>query len=81
MWHEWPRTKEAYNAIRIEGSYGVKEELLSGSYLKITPEAGELILFNPTRIHSVEKINQGSRLTWSCFIGLENQNKALQIWS
>lgn len=81
LWHEWPRTKEEYNAIRIEGSYGVKEELLSGSYLEITPEAGELILFNPTRIHSVEKINQGSRLTWSCFIGLENQNKALQIWS
>lgn len=81
LWHEWPETKEEYDAIRIEGSYGVKEELLNGSYLEIAPEAGELILFNPTRIHSVEKIHEGSRLTWSCFIGLENSNKALQIWS
>ncbi|WP_027254147.1 2OG-Fe(II) oxygenase [Photobacterium halotolerans] len=81
LWHEWPATKEEYDSIRIEGSYGVKEERLNGSYLEITPEAGELILFNPMRIHSVEKILQGSRLTWSCFIGLENDTNALQIWS
>jgi len=81
LWHEWPQSQAEYNAIRIEGSYGVKEERLNGNYLEITPEVGELILFNPTRIHSVEKIVQGSRLTWSCFIGLENHNKALQIWS
>ncbi|ENM5749434.1 2OG-Fe(II) oxygenase [Vibrio mimicus] len=81
LWHEWPESKEAYNAIRIEGSYGVKAEQLNGGYLEITPEVGELILFNPTRIHSVEKIQQGSRLTWSCFIGLEDHKKALQVWS
>lgn len=81
LWHEWPNSKEEYNAIRIKDSYGVKEELLNNSYLEVTPEAGELILFNPTRIHSVEKIKQGTRLSWSCFIGLENQDKALQIWS
>ncbi|TBR37401.1 2OG-Fe(II) oxygenase [Marinomonas agarivorans] len=81
LWHEWPNTKEEYDAIRIEGSYGVKEELLNSHYLEVVPEVGELILFNPTRIHSVEKIDQGSRLTWSCFIGLENDSKPLQIWS
>ena len=81
LWHEWPETKEEYNEIRIEGSYGVKEELLNNGYLEMTPETGELILFNPTRIHSVENIVKGSRLTWSCFIGLEDENKALQLWS
>lgn len=24
---------------------------------------------------------QAARLTWSCFIGLEDHNKALQVWS
>lgn len=81
LWHVWPETKEEYNSIRIEGSYGVKEELLNDSYIEITPEVGELILFNPMRIHSVEEILRGSRLTWSCFIGQENDTKALQIWS
>ncbi len=81
LWHYWPETKADYDAMRIEGSYGVKEELLNGSYIEITPKAGELIIFNPTRIHSVEKIHHGNRLTWSCFIGMESNNKALQIWS
>lgn len=81
LWQEWPKTKEAYNDIRIEGSYGVKKELLNDHYVEIIPEVGELILFNPMRIHSVEEIYEGSRLTWSCFIGLESSNKPLQVWS
>jgi len=81
LWHEWPATKEEYDSIRIEGSYGVKEEQLNDSCFEITPETGELILFNPMRIHSVNEILQGSRLTWSCFIGLEKKTHALQIWS
>lgn len=81
LWHDWPATKKEYDSIHIEGSYGVKKECLSGGYLEVTPEAGELILFNPMRIHLVEEIQHGSRLTWSCFIGMENENKSLQIWS
>ncbi|AGH82413.1 hypothetical protein PCNPT3_12385 [Psychromonas sp. CNPT3] len=77
LWKQCPETKEEYEAIRIEGSYGIKAEHLSGCYLEITPEIGELVLFNPMRIHSVGKISQGSRLT----CGLESDKKALQIWS
>lgn len=81
LWHDWPATKEEYDGIRKKSSYGVKEECLSGGYLEVTPEVGELILFNPMRIHSVEEIQHGSRLTWSCFIGMYDENKSLQIWS
>lgn len=81
LWDEWPQTKEDYNNMRIEDSYGVKEEMLNSDYIEITPEIGELIIFNPMRIHSVNEIETGKRLTWSCFIGLEEMTKPLQIWS
>lgn len=81
LWNEWPETKEEYEVIQINGSYGVEKEFLRGSYIEIIPEVGELVLFNPRRIHSVEEILQGSRLTWSCFIGIESDIKALQVWS
>lgn len=68
-------------SIRIKDSYGVKDKYLDKNFIEITPEVGELIIFNPMRIHSVEEIRKGSRLSWSCFIGLEAYDKPLQIWS
>ena len=80
LWPKWP-SKEEYNAIRHPGSYDVKRKCIGKENIKITPQLGELILFNPMRIHSVEKIHTGSRLTWSCFIGKQNENHRLEVWS
>jgi len=67
--------------MKKQESYGIDESNLSNDYIKITPKLGELIIFNPMRIHSVKEIKEGNRLTWSCFIGYSNSKEPLQIWS
>lgn len=80
LWNEWPIQSE-YNVIKIDGSYGVDRNKIMPPQIEITPQQGELILFNPMRIHSVEKIQSGSRMTWTCFIGYSNDNNPLVVWS
>jgi len=80
LWPNWP-SQDEYHDIQVEGSYGVHKNHLCDQFIKLIPQQGELIIFNPTRIHSVERIDSGSRLTWSCFIGKESDSKPLKIWS
>ncbi len=82
LWDEWP-TRREYNAIKIDGSYGVDRDKLSPPKISINPLAGDLIIFNPMRVHSVEKIKTGSRVTWTCFIGSTSSKAVdpLVIWS
>ena len=80
LWNVWP-TKSEYNAIKIDGSYGIDKNKIISPQIMITPKEGELILFNSMRIHSVEKIQSGSRMTWTCFVGYSDEKKPLVVWS
>lgn len=80
LWDVWP-TKAEFEEMRAPGSYGLKRELLPDPAVTIRPEAGELIIFNPTRVHAVEKIKKGSRVTWSSFVGFVDTETPLTIWS
>lgn len=82
LWDEWP-TRSEYNAIKTDGSYGVDRAKISSPTIVINPIVGDLIIFNPMRIHAVEVIEAGTRVTWTSFIGSSDRKATdpLVIWS
>lgn len=80
LWDVWP-TKDEYEMLRKKGSYGLKRNLLPAPVATISPTLGEMILFHPQRVHAVEKIEAGSRVTWSSFFGHIDDESPLFIWS
>lgn len=79
----WERelSKDEYEAYRKPGSYGVLEEHIGPPDHVISPRQGELILFNARRVHSVRRIVEGTRQTWSSFIGRTAVDEPLRFWS
>ena len=80
----WPckLSPQEYKEIQNPKSYGVNRDKLPPPVATITPEEGELILFNSRLVHAVEPPERGARITWSCFIGLSRQaNRPLIMWS
>lgn len=49
--------------------------------LEFTPEAGDLVMFDASLIHSVTPVAAGSRVSWSAFIGFQESAAPLLIWS
>lgn len=78
----WPHSlsRIEYEARRIPGSYGVD---ISGfnAPLVISPEVGELILFNARHTHCVNAPISGNRVTASCFVGYRSEQQPLSLWS
>lgn len=80
----WPfgLTRERYEQLRIEGSYGVQEHLLGDEApTVIQPRQGELIIFNAGNVHAVRAPERGKRITWSSFIGYTSRSQPLTVWS
>ena len=79
----WPMSLslEQYKSAQIPGSYGVDRSKISRPFACLTPEQGELILFNSQRVHAVETPERGPRITWSCFIGMRRHYQPLIMWS
>lgn len=79
----WPDSYDAegYARRKVPGSYGLRREVLPEPAAKLVPRVGELILFNANKVHAVEPIEEGDRVTWSCFIGYEDDRAPLVIWS
>ncbi|AXK79660.1 2OG-Fe(II) oxygenase [Pseudolabrys taiwanensis] len=73
--------QQEYDRRRIKDSYGLRREELPVPTATLQPRVGELILFNATKVHAVEIIQRGQRVTWSCFIGYRNDQSPLMLWS
>ena len=74
-------TQDEYENNKIPGSYGVNQAYIGMPSVRVSPRVGELILFNSTRVHAVDSIMKGSRMSWSCFIGYSCTDMPLQFWS
>jgi 2OG-Fe(II) oxygenase superfamily len=74
-------SQEEYETRRIPNSYGVRRDTLGPPAAAIRPKQGELILFNAGRVHAVEKVEVGSRATWTCFVGFGQADQPLVLWS
>jgi hypothetical protein len=69
-----------YDAIRLNGSFGLDRTKLPAPDSIINPEAGDLILFDVRKLHAVNTINSGVRISQGAFIGCKNGNP-LKFWS
>ncbi|MFT2110500.1 hypothetical protein [Marinomonas sp. 2405UD68-3] len=64
-----------------EGDYFYQYDVLNNSnFLKITPEVGDLILFNSQNFHEVKGHSGSDRFSQSSFIGLKKDG-SLNLWS
>jgi hypothetical protein len=80
LW-EMSFSKEEYEERKISDSYGLRRQMLPEPAAVLTPEVGEMILFNSGRVHAVDRIECGSRVTWSAFAGYGGIHDPILIWS
>lgn len=74
-------TENEFNALRDAGSYGIPQEKLPPPTCMVSPDVGDLVLFNARKIHAVSSSKEEKRLSVSCFIGYRGAKKALTYWS
>jgi hypothetical protein len=79
----WPEQfdRSNYQRRRNPASWGISREQLSAPIAELDPCVGELILFNAGQVHAVERIDAGSRVTTSVFIGFRDETSPLFLWS
>ena len=73
-------TPEDFDSLR-QHSYGIDPTVLGVPDLEITPEPGDLFIFDSTKMHSVTPGSEGKRLSLSCFIGYRGKSQPLTYWS
>ncbi len=71
---------EEFDTLR-QNSYGIDPTLLGKPDLDVTPEPGDLVLFDSTKMHAVTPGQGGQRLSLSCFIGYRGESQPLTYWS
>lgn len=69
-----------FDALRGD-DYGLPVERLGPPDFAVTPEAGDLLIFNSRKLHAVSPGAGQSRLTVSCFIGYRGLSEPLTFWS
>ncbi|MBP9841899.1 MAG: 2OG-Fe(II) oxygenase [Simkaniaceae bacterium] len=79
LWDWGFRDKEEYEK-HAEGSYGIDKAKLDPPALIIQPKIGDLVLFNPEKLHCITT-GSGQRFSVSCFIGYRGDKKPLTYWS
>ncbi len=72
---------EEYAKLLTPNDYYVDRRKLTEPIITIKPEAGELVLFNPTRYHAVTAGKGAKRVSVSCFIGYRGEYNPLTLWS
>ena len=79
----WESADEVYK--RTEGGYGYTDEVVSDAEcVTISPDVGELVLFNSQNYHKVLSTNlthDRERVSVSSFIGLDEREDSLWLWS
>lgn len=80
LW-EYGCNDEEYKRLITPGEYYVDRSKLSEPVLTLRPDAGELILFNPTRYHAVTAGKGTKRVSVSCFVGFRGEYSPLTLWS
>lgn len=79
LW-DFSLTDNKFNEMR-GSNYGISRDKLPPPTQIISPEVGDLVLFNARRLHAVRECDTSERLSVSCFIGYRSRNKPLTYWS
>jgi hypothetical protein len=72
--------EQRYEEVRFS-EYGEFCAHVCGPALAIEPKPGDLILFDAQRIHCVGTLQQGIRVTMSCFLGIGEEGSALSMFA
>lgn len=81
LWSEKVDSKEEFDALSLPNSYGLDRDKIGNSSVVLFPAAGDLIIFDARRIHAVQEIEEGNRLSSSCFIGYRGLTEPLTVYS
>ncbi|HEU4403937.1 MAG TPA: hypothetical protein VFS43_01385 [Polyangiaceae bacterium] len=69
------------DTMKVPGEYYFPYEVLEGpDHLKITPEVGDMIMFNTQNFHEILGNTDGHRISQTSFIGLKKDG-SLGLWS
>lgn len=79
LWNERYGCGE-YDDRRLRNTYGLDREFIPEPELVITPRAGEMIIFNASKVHAVRPVSSGVRATISSFIGFSGLLNQLKTW-
>ncbi len=72
---------KVYHKLR-GSSYGIDRSLLPPPGLTIQPKPGELVIFNPRKVHAVSEVGEAqTRISLSGFILYQGENKPMHFWS
>jgi hypothetical protein len=74
-------TKKEYEKYQIKGSYGLDPKKLPPPDFSFSPQTGDLWLFRANELHQVVEAGAGRRVTQSCFVGFQGEDRSLIIWS
>ncbi len=80
LWEKKFSAKD-YEKFRLPNSYGLDYAKLPPSRALIKPDAGDLILFDATKVHAVRPAQGSHRVTLSAFIGYSGRYQPLSFWS
>jgi hypothetical protein len=72
---------EEFAQLKTPGSYGIERFKLSEPTVVISPQPGDLILFNSESVHAVRAIHGRTRVSVSSFIGYRGFDAPLTTWS
>jgi hypothetical protein len=72
-------TLQDYRELQGRNAFGIDWSMVSPPSVSLVPKAGEVIIFDSTRLHAVRPFT-GERMTCICFMGVTARNQ-LVVWA
>lgn len=72
-------TLQSYRELQGQNMFGIDWNLVSPPSVRLAPKAGEVIIFDSTKLHAVRPF-AGERMTYICFAGITGGNK-MSVWA
>lgn len=81
--YDFKTTPTSAQVLQLSDSYAVDLRKLPQDVKKATyhASAGDLVLFDSTRVHAVTSVTEGKRITASCFLWVDGLRRPLRLFS
>ncbi|MEU6021615.1 2OG-Fe(II) oxygenase [Micromonospora sp. NPDC048871] len=79
FWTLWT-DEGSYDAHR-RSDYGLDRADLGEPHWSCAPRQGDLLMFDAARVHGVRRVDQGSRVSAACFVGVPSPGEPLVVFA